>query len=77
MYSKRTYEKFLTHQNIRPEAEMLVIFANNNYTIIEVQVEMKERIFGESYLNTSSAIKFMVVRTIGMILLKNIKFKGE
>lgn len=63
----------IVHPNVRPETDSLPVFANAGYKIKEVHVKMNERETGESFLTPINAIKHMVVTTMSMIILNNIK----
>ena len=45
--------------NNPPEPDTLVYMLKKQYKVKEVQVQMNEREFGESYLNLSNTIKYM------------------
>ena len=47
------------YQRIRIGYEQLVYMLKKQYKVKEVQVQMNEREFGESYLNLSNTIKYM------------------
>jgi glycosyltransferase involved in cell wall biosynthesis len=76
-YDKSVYKKFISDRNITPEPTMLIVMANNGFTIKEIQVEMSDREFGESYLTPFKAINYMINEVLSMVVLSRKKFKGE
>jgi glycosyltransferase involved in cell wall biosynthesis len=75
-YDRSVFEKFIIDRNMTPEPTMLVVMARNNYKIKEIQVEMRDREFGESYLTPLKAISYMINEVFSMIVLTRKKFKG-
>ena len=48
----------------------------NGAKIAEVQAEMDERQFGESYLNMINSIKYMVKMIVSIVLIQNVRKRG-
>lgn len=65
--------------NERPEPDTILYFARCNYVIREVQVEMRERMAGESYLTTGKAIKYMINNSLSFfyVVIKTLGRKGK
>ena len=58
-FDKKIIEEFVINESLTPEPDTLVYMLKKGYTIKEVAVEMKEREFGTSYLNSFKAIEYM------------------
>lgn len=56
--------------NNPPEPDTLVYMIKKKMKIAEVQVEMSDREFGESYLNLSNTIKYMSRMLISVLLIQ-------
>lgn len=58
-YDKTCIKEYALDMNNPPEPDTLVYMLKKQYRVKEVQVQMNEREFGESYLNLSNTIKYM------------------
>ena len=56
---KTCIKEYAFDMNNPPEPDTLVYMLKKQYKVKEVQVQMNEREFGESYLNLSNTIKYM------------------
>lgn len=74
--SKAIYE-FITNVGLTPEPETLVYMIKKGMKVKEVQVEMKDREFGESYLNPIKSIKYMVNMIFSIIFIRSITRKNK
>ncbi len=59
LFNKRMIKLLGYRLNYRPEPDTLAFLLNHNVKIEEVQVSMRERIAGNSYLNLTSSIRYM------------------
>lgn len=74
-FNREIFVQMANAVNERPEPDTILYFARCHYKIKEVQVTMRERVAGESYLTTRKAIKYMfnnslsffyvVIKTLG------------
>ena len=64
-FGRRAICEFVNNNSLTPEPDTLVYMLKKGFKIEEVQVEMREREFGESYLSAMKSVKYM----INMILL--------
>lgn len=71
-YNKKAIEEFNINASLTPEPDTLVYMLKKGLKIKETQVEMKEREFGESYLNPIKSIKYMVNMTLSIIFIRAI-----
>lgn len=60
MYNRAMIERFATDNTLNPEPETLSRLIRNGVKVEEVQVEMRERQAGESYLNLTKSVAYMV-----------------
>lgn len=63
-FKRTVYEELALATNERPEPDTILYFARKGYNIKEVQVDMRERLAGESYLTTFKAIRYMIDNTL-------------
>ncbi len=69
-YDRSVLESYALDMNNPPEPDTLVYMLRKKKIIQEVQVQMKEREFGESYLNLSNTIKYMSRMLISILLIQ-------
>lgn len=60
LFNKKMIKMFGYRINYRPEPDTLAFLLNQGITIEEVQVEMRERIAGTSYLNLKNSFYYML-----------------
>lgn len=60
LFNKRMIKMFGYRINYRPEPDTLAFLLNRGVKIEEVQVTMRERIAGSSYLNLKNALAYML-----------------
>lgn len=59
LYNARTIKLFATEDWLSPEPDTLACLIRRGFKVDEVQVSMRERSAGESYLNLSRSISYM------------------
>lgn len=69
-YSKACIIDYAHDMNNPPEPDTLVYMLKKGRKIKEIQVEMKDREFGESYLNLGNTIKYMIRMMISIFLIQ-------
>lgn len=69
-YNKKAIEEFVTNSSLTPEPDTLVYMMKKQMKIKEVQVEMSEREFGESYLNAFKSIEYMLSMMFSIIFIR-------
>lgn len=60
LFNKRMIKMFGYRINYRPEPDTLAFLLNHGVKIEEVQVSMRERVAGDSYLNLKSSFYYMM-----------------
>ena len=71
-YNKKAIEMFIKNASLTPEPDTLVYMQKKKMKIKEIQVEMKEREFGESYLNPIKSIQYMTNMFFSIIFIRAI-----
>ena len=70
MYNKKLIEKLAFALDLGPEPDTVALFIRKKFKVKEIQVEMLERIAGESYLNFSRSIKYMMRMFVSILILQ-------
>lgn len=76
-YDRQAIEAFVSDASLTPEPDTLVYMLKKNMKIKEVQVEMKEREFGESYLSPLKSVKYMANMFFSIFLIRNLTRKKK
>lgn len=76
-YNKRAIKEFNENASLTPEPDTLVYMLKKKMVIKEVQVEMKDREFGESYLNPLKSIKYMMNMIFSILFVRMITRSGK
>ena len=69
-YGKRAIEELARNSSLTPEPDTMVYFLKKGMNIKEVQVEMSEREYGESYLNIWKSIEYMINIVFSIIFIR-------
>lgn len=75
-FNKKVIELFVKNASLTPEPDTLVYLLKKKMQIKEVQVEMQEREFGESYLNPIKSMQYMVNMFLSIIFIRAITRKN-
>jgi len=70
LFNEKMIKEFAMDANYTPEPDTISYLMKNGATVSEVQVEMAERIAGESYLNPVNAVKYMLKMGISIVLIQ-------
>ncbi len=70
MFDRKMITEFAQDANYRPEPDTISYLMKNGAKVQEVQVEMAERVAGESYLNPVNRIKYMTKMGISIVLIQ-------
>ena len=73
LFNKSLIKEFAENINYEPEPDTVSFLIKQGVKVAEVQVEMKEREAGESYLNLSRSIVYMTKMFISIIVLQNFR----
>lgn len=66
-FNRKYYARMAVSTNNRPEPDTILQFAREGAKIKEVQVEMREREHGESYLTLPKAARYMIENTLSFL----------
>ena len=69
-YDKQIIEEFVKNPSLTPEPDTLVYMLKKGMKIKEVQVEMKDREFGESYLNPIKSMEYMINMFFSILFIR-------
>ena len=69
-YDKQIIEEFVKNPSLTPEPDTLVYMLKKGMKIKEVQVEMKDREFGESYLNPLKSMEYMINMFFSILFIR-------
>lgn len=70
-YNQDTIQELVSNSGLSPEPDTLVYMLKKKKKIKEVQVEMKEREFGESYLKPLKAMKYMISMFCSILFIRS------
>lgn len=76
-YGKKAIELFNTNASLTPEPDTVVFMIKKGLKVKEVQVEMRDREFGESYLNAFKSIKYMMNMMLSIIFIRSFTRKDK
>lgn len=71
--NNKLIKEFAFNMNYPPEPDTIAYQLKKGACIKEVQVEMDERIAGESYLNITNSIKYMARMLISILFIQNFR----
>ena len=70
MFNRAMVEEFAQNLNYGPEPDTISYLTKNGATVKEVQVEMGERMAGQSYLNLWNSAQYMIKMSISILLIQ-------
>ena len=77
MYNRAMIEKFAFKLNYAPEPDTISYLVKNGAVVREVQIEVRDREAGESYLNPVNAVKYMLRMLVSILFIQNFRNKSE
>ncbi len=77
MFNKKMIAEFALNLNYGPEPDTISYLLKQGATIAEVQVEMDERTAGESYLNLSRSVMYMLRMLMSILFIQNFRKRRE
>ncbi|MDD7368401.1 MAG: hypothetical protein PUG40_00040 [Berryella intestinalis] len=77
LFSARVVPLFARDSDFGPEPDTLSYLMRNGFEVREVPVEMRERIAGESYLNFTKSVSYMLRMGVSILLVLWFRKKGE
>ena len=76
-FDKQAIEQFYKNASLTPEPDTLVYMLKKKLKIKEVQVQMSDREFGESYLKPLKSIQYMVNMFFSILFIRAITRKNK
>lgn len=76
-FNKKAIEMFNSNASLTPEPDTVVYMIKKGLNVKEVQVEMRDREFGESYLNAFKSIKYMVNMMLSILFIRSFTGKDK
>lgn len=73
MFNRKMIREFARGLNYGPEPDTLSYLIKNGATVSEVQVTMKERIAGESYLKLGTSVNYMARMLTSILLIQSFR----
>lgn len=73
MFSRSMIEEFALNLNYGPEPDTLSFLIKQGARVAEIQVEIDERLAGESYLKPVVAVKYMTRMLVSIFLIQNFR----
>lgn len=73
MYGKKIIHEFAENINYGPEPDTISFLVKQGAEVHGVQVEMDERIAGESYLSFSKSVSYMLRMLISILVIQNFR----
>lgn len=77
MFNKKMIAEFALNMNYGPEPDTVSYLLKQGATIAEVQVKMDERIAGESYLNLTRSMMYMLRMLLSILFIQNFRKRKE
>lgn len=75
-FNKQAIKEFATNASLTPEPDTLVYMMKKGMKVKEVQVEMSEREFGESYFNAFKSMEYMLSIMFSIVFIRAFTRKG-
>ena len=76
LFDKKVIKEFAHNINYGPEPDTIAFMINNGLEFDEIQVEMDERIEGESYLNLKNSLIYMGRMCISILFVQWVRKRG-
>lgn len=70
LYGRRAIKLFATKYDYGPEPDTLALFMRKGLKVTEVQVEMRERVAGETYLSLHRSAAYMMRMFVSILLVQ-------
>lgn len=70
MFDKKMIKKLALGADLGPEPDTVALLVRGGATFSEIQVEMHDRIAGESYLNFANSINYMLRMFVSILILQ-------
>lgn len=75
LFNRRSMELIFKQKNFGPEPDTLAHLIRSGMTIVEIPVEIGERVAGVSYLNVTNSIKYMLYMFFSIMIVEHLRKK--
>lgn len=76
-FNRKAIDMFCSNASLTPEPDTVVFMIKRGLKVKEVQVQMRDREFGESYLNAFKSIKYMVNMMLSILFIRSFTRKEK
>lgn len=76
MFNRSLMHRFAYEMNYGPEPDTISYLLRNGIRMREVQVTMRERVAGESYLNLARSVQYMAQMFISILIVQGFRERG-
>ena len=73
LFNRDVVKEFALNTNYGPEPDTISYLIKKGVKVKEVQVKMDERIAGESYLNLSKSMKYMILMSFSILFIQGFR----
>ena len=73
LYNREVFKEFAANINYGPEPDTVSYLLRKGKKVTEVQADMDERTAGESYLNFSKSVMYMLQMLISILLIQRVR----
>ena len=73
LFNRKIMKDCAEKMNYGPEPDTLAYFLRRKIRVKEIQVQMNDRIAGESYLNLSKSIQYMMRMVVSLVFIQNFR----
>ena len=77
LFNKKMIAEFALNMNYGPKPDTISYLLKQGATIAEVQAKMDERIAGESYLNMTKSMMYMLRMLLSILFIQNFRKRRE
>lgn len=77
LYNRSVMKEFAYIMNYTPEPDTISFLMKRGVKVKEIQVEMDERMAGESYLNIKNAMKYMLHMCVSILLVQVFRLRRK
>lgn len=77
MFNRKMIREFALNLNFGPEPDTMSYLLRNGAQVSEVQVHMEERVVGESYLNFTKSMMYMLRMMLSILVVQNFRYRNK
>ncbi len=77
LFNKKMIAQFANNYDYSPEPDTLALVIRGGGVVTEIPVEMRDRVAGESYLNFTKSVAYMLRVGVSILFLQWFRKKGK